>query len=74
MNTLQVDDRVRLTKDVPELFLHRGAVGIIRSTWFAPSVAYEVEFDRIGTDCQIRALLTPQQIEIPEMIRALTRP
>ena len=61
-----VDDFVRLTQDIPELSLNRGQVGVVRSTWFAPSVAYEVEFHRIGNDYQTRALLMPEQVALEE--------
>jgi hypothetical protein len=61
-----VDDFVRLTQDIPELSLNRGQVGVVRSTWFAPSMAYEVEFHKVGLDFQTRALLMPEQVEVEE--------
>ena len=61
-----VDDFVRLTQDIPELSLPRGAVGVVRSTWFAPTVAYEVEFHKIGHDYQTRALLMAEQVQVEE--------
>ena len=61
-----IDDFVRLTQDIPELSLHRGNVGVVRSTWFSPSVAYEVEFSKIGHDYQTRALLMPEQVEVED--------
>ena len=66
MRSPHTDDFVRLTTDIPELSLVRGEVGVVRSTWFAPSVAYEVEFHQIGHDYQTRALLLPQQVEVEE--------
>lgn len=60
-----IDDTVRLTQDIPELSLVRGDVGVVRSTWFAPTVAYEVEFHRIGNDYQ-RALLRLEQVQLEE--------
>ena len=67
-----VDDRVRLTHDVPQFSLPRGAVGVVRSTWFAPSVAYEVEFHQIGNDYQVgcRCLLRPEQVEVADGLLA----
>ncbi len=62
MRQPHVDDFVRLTQDIPELSLTRGAVGVVRSTWFAPTVAYEVEFHKIGHDYQTRALLLAEQV------------
>jgi hypothetical protein len=66
MRQPRVDDYVRLTKDIPELHLHRGTVGVVRSTWFAPTVAYEVEFHPIGLDHQTRALLMAEQVVVEE--------
>ena len=61
-----VDDFVRLNQDIPELSLNRGQVGVVRSTWFSPSVAYEVEFHKIGHDYQTRALLMPDQVTVED--------
>jgi len=61
-----IDDFVRLTQDIPELSLNRGQGGVVRSTWFAPSTAYEVEFHKIGNDYQTRALLMPEQVEVED--------
>jgi len=66
MRRPHVDDYVRLTQDIPELSLSRGEVGVVRSTWFAPSVAYEVEFHKIGHDYQTRALLLEGQVQVEE--------
>lgn len=62
----QVDDYVRLTQDIPELALNRGQVGVVRSTWFAPTVAYEVEFHIVGMAVQTRALLLDEQVMVEE--------
>jgi Domain of unknown function (DUF4926) len=66
MRPPHVDDFVRLRTDIPELSLNRGEIGVVRSTWFAPSVAYEVEFHQIGSDYQTRALLLADQLEVQE--------
>jgi hypothetical protein len=66
MRMPHVDDTVRLTKDIPELALNRGELGIVRSTWFAPSVAYEVEFRAKDAEFQTRALLLAEQVEVEE--------
>ena len=60
----QIDDVVRLTEDFPELFLPRGAIGVVRSVWFAPMLAYEVEFRLSPHDCHTRALLFRQHIQL----------
>ncbi len=60
-----IDDNVRVLKDIPEISLNRDEIGIVRSTWFAPEIAYEVEFPtRAGRPKPLRALLTKQQIEV----------
>lgn len=66
MRSPHVDDYVRLMSDIPELSLSRGEIGVVRSTWFAPSIAYEVEFHQIGHDYQTRALLLPDQLEVED--------
>jgi hypothetical protein len=66
MRQPHVDDFVRLTQDIPELALARGVVGVVRSTWFAPSIAYEVEFHPPGLDCATRALLLAEQVQVEE--------
>ena len=66
MRRPHVDSFVRLTHDIPDLFLTRGDIGVVRSTWFAPTVAYEVEFHKIGNDYQCRALLMEEQVEVEE--------
>ena len=62
MRQPHVDDFVRLNQDIPELELHRGQTGVIRSTWFAPTVAYEVEFEQPGE--AKRALLLERQVTL----------
>ena len=57
-----IDDYVRLVKDIPELGLNRNEIGVVRSTWFAPEIAYEVEFHPKGQDHQTRALLLAEQV------------
>ena len=66
MRQPHVDDFVRLTQDIPELALIRGEVGVVRSTWFAPTVAYEVEFHHTGLDRATRALLLAEQVQVEE--------
>lgn len=61
-----VDCFVRLIRDIPELSLARGEVGVVRSEWFAPEVAYEVEFFVTGLHDSTRALLMQDQIEIED--------
>ena len=66
MRMPHVDDFVRLTADIPELSLHRGDVGVVRSTWFSPTTAYEVEFHPVGFSSQTRALLLAEQVQVED--------
>ena len=62
MTGIQPEQCVRLKQDIPNLFLHCGAVGVVKSTWC--SEAFEVEFYGEGEEVAIRALVFPRQIEI----------
>lgn len=62
MRKPRVDDYVRLTQDIPELALNRGQLGLVRTTWMAPVMAYEVEFQSVGLTPQTRALLLDEQV------------
>jgi hypothetical protein len=66
MRQPHVDDFVRLTRDIPELALRCGQIGVIRSTWFEPTTAYEVEFHLCGVASETRALLLPEQLQLEE--------
>lgn len=66
MRQPHIDDYVRLTQDIPELALSRGEVGVVRSTWFAPTVAYEVEFHQTGLSHETRALLLAEQVQVED--------
>ena len=55
MLDLHVDDRVRLEKDIPNLGLHRGDVGVVCSHWCEPESAFEVEF--VDGDTGMRAIV-----------------
>jgi hypothetical protein len=66
MSTIEFCDMVRLLTDVPTLWLRRGEVGVVRSLWFSPIAAYEVEFHPDGQPGEIRALLFPEQLEVIE--------
>jgi hypothetical protein len=66
MPTIKINDCVHLKTDIPELALHRGDSGIVQSTWFAPTLAYEVEFDTSDSSYCTRALLLAEQVELPQ--------
>ena len=48
MPQIMSNDVVRLVADLPELHLKAGDKGVVRSAWYYPNVAFEVEFDRDG--------------------------
>ena len=62
----QENDVIRVTRDIPDLALRRGDMGIVRSRWLAPALAYEIEFHFFGSDLAGRGLLMPEQIEVIE--------
>lgn len=66
MRCPHVDEFVRLMVDLPELNLRRGDVGVVRSTWFAPTTAYEVEFHTVGLDSETRALLMAEHVAVED--------
>ena len=61
MKAPEVNRPVRLLKDIPELGLRSGEVGVVCSTWFAPTPAYEVEFQPRGN--ATRALVMRSMIQ-----------
>ena len=69
-----INDYVRLIHDVPEMLLSRGDIGVVRSTWFAPAVAYEVEFHPLGAKTDTRVLLRAEQVEVEENSTAALTP
>jgi hypothetical protein len=44
MMTANLNAVVRLTHDLPTLWLSRGEVRVVRSIWLSPANYYEVEF------------------------------
>ena len=60
---LPVDQIVRLTKDIPELSLRRGELGVVISIWCAPIVAYEVEFYQPDENCRTRVLVFSRHLQ-----------
>jgi len=65
MTTIQREVRVRLNREIPELLLNRGDVGIIKSKWC--SNAYEVEFHKSGQPLAVRSLVFAEHIEILDL-------
>ena len=71
MTEIQIDERVELMQDIPELGLRRGEIGLVCSMWFRPATAYEVEFRRKVSQCGVRALLMRGQIKDEAQARPL---
>jgi hypothetical protein len=67
MRVPHVDDRVSLSHDVPELSLHRGEQGVVLCSWFAPTVAFEVEFCVPGLSTKTRAVLLAEQLQVEDI-------
>ena len=64
---------VKLLRDLPELSLRAGDVGIVRSSWHYPTVAYEVEFKRPGTSTA-RVLLLDEQVRMADAAPTFVEP
>jgi len=74
MCTPRIDDVVRLTQAIPELWLKSGDHGVVKSIWSFPSTAYEVEFHSTRSDCGTRVLLLADQLRVEDLeCRSRTR-
>ncbi len=67
--TPQIDDCVRLAVDIPNLYLQRGDMGRVCSTWFTPTTAYEVTFRPRGLAEEVRVLVLAEQVHVEEVPR-----
>ena len=65
MSKAEVNALVRLTQDVPSVWLGRGDIGVVKSVWLSPVDCYEVEFSKPG-QCAVRALLDAGVLEAVE--------
>ncbi len=63
MNQLRVNDRVRLSEGIPEVQVSRDMIGVVRSVWFAPVYAYEVEFHLQDQQQIVRVLVLGDQVQ-----------
>jgi hypothetical protein len=61
-----VNKVVRLTCNVPTLWLSRGDVGVVQSVWMSPANWFEVEFSKSGQPA-VRALLAAHFFELVEV-------
>jgi hypothetical protein len=65
MSTAHANAVVRLTHDVPTLWLNCGDMGVVRSVWLSPTDRFEVEFCKPG-QAAVRALLDTDMFELVE--------
>ena len=63
MRQILSNDCVRLSEDLPALLLRRGDVGVVRSAWYYPTVAFEVEFRTPAHGANSRVLLLEEQVQ-----------
>jgi hypothetical protein len=63
LRQIMTNDQVRLAINVPELALREGDVGTVRSSWYFPVVAFEVEFGGEARRLPARVLLLEDQIQ-----------
>ena len=61
-----VNDRVRVIREIPQLSLHAGETGVVRSIWFAPRDCYEIEFESHECEPPDRCVVPAQLVEIDE--------
>ena len=60
---IRINDRVRVTRDIGDLAVRVGDVGVVCSIWQQPMMAYEVEFRRNDPDFGMRAVVFHGQLE-----------
>ena len=61
-----VNDVVHLLRDVPELELRAGDIGVVVSIWHGPACRFEVEIRKPGEECPTRVVLVGSEIEAEE--------
>ena len=66
MRQPEVGDYVRLTLDIPNLWLQRGETGIVCATPCGPIISFEVEFHPAERGGVKRALVPAEKLEIEE--------
>jgi hypothetical protein len=66
MRKPHVNDRVRLTREVPALSLRKGETGVVRSVWFSPDDYYEIEFPSHETEPPDRCVVPARLVEIDD--------
>jgi hypothetical protein len=69
---IRINDRVRVTRDIGDLAVQTGDVGVVCSIFRHPTTAYEVEFHQRGSAFGLRTVIFHEQLEavttgMPEM-------
>jgi hypothetical protein len=63
MQGIRVNDRVRVIRDIGDLAVHTGDIGVVCSIFRHPTTAYEVEFRQNGTAYGLRTVIFHEQLE-----------
>jgi hypothetical protein len=63
MCDINVGDMVQLIHGLPTLWLSCGEVGVVKSLWLSPRLAYEVEFYPTNQRSGVRTLLFADELE-----------
>ena len=64
MRKPHIDDRVQLTREIPELSLHKGETVVVRSIWCSPNDFYEIEFSARGSESSGRCLVPANVVRV----------
>ena len=64
MRQPHINDRVRVIRGIPELCLHHGDAGVVRSIWFSPYDFYEVILK--ASELPARCLVQASVIEVDD--------
>jgi hypothetical protein len=59
-----LNDRVRLTEGIPNLWLDRGDIGVVASHWGSSPDFCEVEFQKNAGSFKVRALVQAEHLEV----------
>ena len=60
---IRVNDRVRVTRDIGDLAVQTGDIGVVCSIFKYPTTAYEVEFRRNDGAFGLRTVVFQEQLE-----------
>ena len=60
---IRINDRVRVTRDIGDLAVQTGDVGVVCGIFRHPTTAYEVEFRQNGMAYGLRTVIFHEQLE-----------